>query len=139
MRLTFQVVVSVLIVLAVLWWMWRLPRRDGAWFGWAPPLALVSAWSGMIGLILSLLLWILPYPDSWLVLVFLVLDPAAIGAGTLVRWIYRDYETFDDAEARTVDMQRIQANVGIMLGIAAVALGYFYVMTHKAPLTPVGI
>jgi hypothetical protein len=139
MRITFQVVVSVLMVIAVLWWMWRLPRRDGAWFGWGPPLALLSAWSGLIGLILSALLWVLPYPDRWVVLLFLVLDPAAIGAGTLVRWIYRGYETFDETEARTVDMQRVQASVGIALGMAAVAVGYFYVMTHKAPLTPVGV
>jgi len=134
-QLTIQLIVSALIVLAVLWFMWRLPREGERFFAWAPPLAIISAWGGLIGLIYSALLWVLPFPDRWLVLVFLILDPMAIGAGTLVLWIYRGHEVKSEI---TIDAQLVQARVGIFLGIVAVAIGYFFVLTSKAPMTPVG-
>ena len=133
-QLTVQLLVSALIVIAVLWFMWRLPRDGERFFAWAPPLALISAWGGLVGLIYSGLLWVLPFPDRWLVLVFLILDPMAIGAGTLVLWIYRGHEATSD----TIDAQALQARVGIGLGLVAVAIGYFFVLTSKAPMTPVG-
>ena len=131
--LIIQLVVSTLIVAAVLWFMWRLPKSE-ALFGWAPPMALVSAWAGLIAAIVSALLWVLPYPDRWVALTFLLLDPAAIACGVLVLWIYRGH----DDEGHTIVLQRLQANIGIVLGLIAVTVGYVYVMTHKTPFTPVG-
>ncbi len=103
MCITLQVVVSALIVAAVLWWMWRLPRRDDAMFAWAPPLALLSAWCGVLSLIGSACLWVVPYPDNWITILFLLLDPAAIASGTLVLWIYRG----GDRAAATIQLQRM--------------------------------
>lgn len=134
MRLTLQILVSVLLVAAVLWFMWRLPRRSTALFGWGPPLALLSAWGGLLSLAVTGLLWVLPFPDLWLVATFLGLYPGAIAAGTLVLWIYRGHVD----EQATITAQLIQAKVGIGLGLLSVVLGYVYVMTHKTPFTPVG-
>lgn len=132
--LAIQLLISALIILGVLWFMWKLPRRGEALFGWAPPLALLSAWLGLAGVATSLLLWLLPTPDRWIAVVFLLLDPAALAAGILVLWIYRGMDSHTEAVA----MQRIQAKVGIGLGLLAVAIGYAFVMTHKAVFTPVG-
>lgn len=131
-----QVVVSLLIVAAVIAFMWRMPAREGAYFLWAPYLAITSAWSGLLSLAGSLLLFtgVLPAPDVWVVLLFLGLDPLAVGAGVLTLWIYRGQPT---AEA-TVGAQRVQAKVGIVLGVLSVAAGYVYVMTHKTPFSAVG-
>ena len=134
MRLALQVVASAILVVAVFWGMWRLPRGGHRWFGWAPPLALSSVWTGLLALAMTGLLWVLPYPDSWVSLVFLVLDPMAIAAGVLVLWIYRGY---DDGLA-TINQQRIQAKVGIAIGLIAIVIGYVYVMSHKAPATLTG-
>lgn len=134
-ELSLQLVVSALIVLGVLWFMWRLPRRGEPLFPWAPPLAIISVWGGLLALAGSALLWLLPYPDRWVVLLFLILDPAAIATGTLVLWIYRGHE----GTWETIALQRLQARVGIALGLLAVAVGYLYVLSHKTPMTPVGM
>ena len=81
--------VSALLVTAVLVFMWRLPHRGEALAGWAPPLALVSAWAGLLAAAISGGLWLLPYPDRWLAAVLLFFDPASIACGTLVLWIHR--------------------------------------------------
>ena len=134
MQLTIQVLASAALVLAVLWFMFKIPRRGDALFGWAPPMALISVWVGVAALLATVGLWWLPQPDRWLVGIFLFLDPGAIAGGTLVLWIYRGFDAPGDAVA----MQRLQAKVAITLGLAAVVLGYIYVMTHKTPFTPVG-
>ncbi len=134
MMLTLQVVASALLVIAVFYWMWRLPATGERFYGWAPPLALASVWLGLAALVLSLLLWVLPYPDNWVATTFLVLDPGAIGAGALVLWIYRGS---DDGEA-TIAIQRLQAKVGISLGTLAVIAGYIFVMMNKTPGTTIG-
>jgi len=123
-----------LLVIAVFYWMWRLPTTGERYFGWAPPLALGSVWLGLAALVLSLLLWVLPYPDRWVALTFLVLDPGAIGTGALVLWIYRGHED----EEGTIALQRTQAKVGITLGSLAVVAGYCFVMVSKTPGTPIG-
>lgn len=135
MRVALQVAASALLVAVVLWWMWRLPRKNETLFAWAPPLGLLSAWCGVVALIGTALLWAAAQPDRWIAMLFLVIDPAAVASGTLVLWIYRDFET----DLETVALQRMQAKVGIVVGIAAVALGYLFVMTHKTPFTPVGV
>lgn len=125
-RVAMQVGASVLLVAVVLYFMWRMPRRSEALAGWAPPLAFMSAWSGLLGAVFSALLWVLPYPDVWVVVLFLVLDPLACAAGVLVLWIHRGV-----ADSEPIDMQRMQARIGVTLGAVAVAIGYAYVMTHK--------
>lgn len=130
-----KILLSLLLVAAVFWFMWRLPRRGESYFGWAPSLALLSPWIGLLALGLSVVLWIAPHPDPLVALSFLALDPAAITSGSLVLWIYRRYETTE----KTVREQILQAKVGIALGLLAVASGYLFVFTHKAPGTAVGI
>lgn len=134
MSLTLQLLASAVIVLGVLVFMWRLPRHNENLFPWGAPLAFISVWSGLIGLLLTALLWVLSYPDRWLVLILLVLDPLALTSATLVFWLYRGYSKVLHAVA----MQKLQARVGLTLGSLAVALGYLYVMTHKTPFTEVG-
>lgn len=133
-RVTLQVIASIGLVIAVLVFMWKLPASGERFFGWAPPLALMSAWAGLIGVLFSVLLWIMPMPDLWITGILLVLDPAAICAGTLVLWVYRRHEGLEE----TVLMQMTQARIGITLALVAVTIGYLFVMTHKEPFTPVG-
>jgi hypothetical protein len=133
-RVAIQVIASIGLVLVVLGFMWRLPASGERFFGWAPPLALMSAWAGLLGVIFSVLLWIMPMPDLWITGILLVLDPAAMCAGILVMWIYRHHQGVEE----TIHMQLTQARVGILLALVAVTVGYLYVMTHKAPFTPVG-
>ncbi len=133
-RVTLQVLASLGLVAAVLFFMWKLPASGERFYGWGPPLALMSAWAGLIGVVFSLLLWIMPMPDLWVTAILLVLDPAAICAGTLVLWIYRHHDGIEE----TIYMQRTQARIGITLAMVAVTIGYVFVMTHKDPFTPVG-
>ena len=65
---------------------------------------------------------------------FLVIDPFGIAAGVLTIWIYRGH----GSDEQTIYLQQMQARVGITLGLIAVTIGYIYVITHKAPFTPVG-
>ncbi len=133
-RVTLQVLASFALVAVVLWFMWRLPRRGESLYPWAPPLALLSAWTGLGSLAVTILLWMAPFPDLWLVVTFLGLYPASLAAGTLVLWIYRGALGTQD----TIAAQLAQARVGIALGLLAVVLGYIYVMTHKTPFTAIG-
>ncbi|MEX0777259.1 MAG: hypothetical protein WD042_16265 [Phycisphaeraceae bacterium] len=134
MQLALQVLVSLLIVLAVLWVMWRLPWRGEALYGWGPPLALFAAWAGLLAVVLAALLWVLPAPDFWISVSFLLLDPAALASAVLVLWLYRG----DATAGQTIHLQRVQARAAIVMGLIAVTLGYLFVMTHKTPFTPVG-
>lgn len=133
-RLTIQVAASLVLVAAVLWFMWKLPASGERFFTWAPPLALMSAWAGLIAVVFSIVLWWLPGPDVWLTGILLVLDPAALCGGILVLWIYRKH----DGAQPTVSAQLVQARAGIILALVAVTLGYIFVMTHKTPFSPVG-
>lgn len=138
----WQLLASAILVAAVLFFMWRLPPAGEGLLPWAPPLALLSAWSGLIALVVSLALWILPYPDRWLTALFLALDPAAVGSGTLVLWLYRGHRHTGEQDgagpADPAAAHRMQAKVGLSLGLAAIVAGYIFVMTHKTPFTPVG-
>ncbi len=133
-RVAIQVAASVALVVAVLVFMWKLPATGERFFGWAPPLALASAWAGLFAVFASIMLWWLPGTDWWITAIMLVLDPAAICAGVLVLWIYRRHQGGEE----TVHMQMTQARIGIALAMLAVAIGYVFVMNHKTPFTPVG-
>jgi len=131
--LWLQLLASALLVAAVLWYMFRLPPAGDTLVGLAPFMALASVWLGVFAALAAGLLWLVRHADSWVALSFLLLDPAALGAGILVLWIHRG------RRADPAQMQRIQAMVGIGLGIASVIVGYVYVLSHKAPFTPVGM
>lgn len=139
MRLFGQVVGSCLIVVGVLWLMWRLPRRDQQLYFIAPYLSFGGVWVGLLAVVLSLLLWWVAFPDHVLVLVLLLLDPAAIGGGIAVLWIYRHEGAHDPLQMTLIRQHRMQACVAVAMGLLAVALGYLYVMTHKRLFTPVGL
>lgn len=134
-QLAVQLILSALIVLGVIVYMWRMPQAGERFFGWAPWLALGSAWGGVLAVAVSALLWVLPWPDRWVSVSFLVLDPLAIGAGVLVLWIYRGHA----GKLPTITAQILQSRVGITLGLTAVVIGYIYVMTHKQIGSPVGV
>jgi len=131
LRVTLQVIASAALVAVVLWAMWRMPRRSDRAFAYAPPLALLSAWLGLAAVAASAALWFVSAADAWIVVVMLLLNPAALAAGILVLWIYRRHAT----QEATIVAQRVQARVGIGLGCAAVALSYVFVMTHRTPFT----
>jgi hypothetical protein len=134
-QLALQLFISALIVIGVLIYMWRMPRNGERYFGWAPPLALASVWIGVVAVVLSGVLWWLPYPDRWLTVTFLAIDPAAICAGVLVLWIYRGHE----GKLTTITLQILQSRVGITLGLIAVIVGYCYVWQHKTIGSPIGL
>ncbi len=115
--------------------MWRIPRRGDALFDWAPSLALISTWAGLIALGASAALWLQSSPDPWIASILFFLDPGAIGAGVLVLWIYRRYDSVE----HTVGHQILQAKVGIALGLIAVAMGYLFIFTYKPPGTVIGV
>lgn len=133
-RLTLQLLASAALVVAVLWFMWRLPRKNTATYaGWTPWLAIGSAWAGLFAVVSAGLLWVLPYPDRWLPWILLLLCPAAVGAAVLVFWVYRGQTNSGPAA-----MHRTQARFGLTLGLLAVLIAYAFVLTHKALFTPVG-
>ena len=126
--------ISALIVIAVLWFMWRLPDTGDMWFTLAPTFGLFGVWGGLVAVVVSAATWYVSVPDHWLPLVFLGLDPAALCAGIMVLWTYRK----SDMSVETIAAQRLQAWIAITLGLIAVAIGYTYVMTNKAVFTPIG-
>lgn len=132
MSLWLKLMFSFAIVAVVLYFMWRIPRRDESFFGWAPRLALTSAWMGLIAAACAAATWVTGRSDPWITLSFMAIDPAAIAAGTLVLWIYRRY----DSPELTVQNQRAQAHVGIVLAVLAVAIGYAFILFHRAPDVP---
>ncbi len=141
-RTALQVGGALLLVAAVLWWMWRLPRDESPAPMWAAWLGLVSPWAGIAAVMTSLLAWWSSAADVLLSASLLALDPLAVGTGVLVLWTQRRgggvaERVGEDARAR--GLQRVQACVGIGLGLLAVALGYTYALTHKTPFTPVGL
>lgn len=139
MPVNIQVAVSVLVVVVVLAAVWRMPRRGDRWFGWAPPLALGSAWTGLLSVLGSALLWVLPVGrDVLIALLFLLLIPGSLTAGLLVYWIYRGVTgdgrpvdiQIDPAIDRpdAVSMHRMQAGVGLTFSCAAIAIGYAFAL-----------
>lgn len=124
MPVWLQVSFSILLFAVVIWWMWRLPQRDGPWLDWAPMLALAGAWLGLAAALVSALLWFVPFPDYWVWGSLWLLDPAAMTAAIGVFWIYRHHAEPN----RTIAMQRTQASVGMTLGGVAIILGYLFVM-----------
>lgn len=136
-RTAAQVAGALLLVGAVLWWMWRLPRRSGLPPASAAWLALLSPWAGLAALATAAGMWLTAWADLLLTVTLLALAPLAVGAGVLVLWVHRGASPVDEhAAARS--LQKLQAWVGLVLGLAAVAIAYAFALTHKTPFTPVG-
>ena len=133
MPVWMQVVSAFALVGVVLWWMWKVPVGDDPPPAWTPILAFVSAWCGLLALLFSAALWLLPAPDLMLVVVMLGLEPGALTTGILVLWLLRA-ETIQEQ----MRMQQLQARVGVGLALIAVAVTYLFVMTEKTPFTAVG-
>lgn len=129
----FQVGASIALVVIVLVFMWRMPRRGEAYYPWAPPMALGSVWIGLLAVLSAAAMFVVATPDAMVIAVCQFLAPIALGLAVLVFWIYRGADA-----AETIELQRTQASVGLGLAVAAVAIGYAYVLTHKAPLSPIG-
>jgi len=141
MSVNMQVAASIFVVVVVLVVVWRLPRKGARWFGWAPPLALGSAWAGLLSTMVSIALWLLSVGQNWLIsLLFLLLVPGSLTAGILVLWIYRgvtpEGQPVDIAVDPVVDrpdavsMHRTQATVGITFACLAIVVGYAFALAH---------
>lgn len=130
-RLTIQVIVSLAIIFGVLWWMWRLPGEPGAASHWSSVLSFCSAWLGLAAVGVGVWLWWTVRPERWAVAAVLVWA-AALATGLLALWTWR--RTPAERLPEEVLLQRLQARVGVGLGLLAVALWYAFMITHLAAL-----
>lgn len=134
-RLTIQVIISLAIIYAGIWGMFRIPGKPVLDSAAAPILAFSSVWVGMVSIITAIYLWITAIPDIWVVVVVIAYS-AAISIAGFCMWIYR--HTPPSQFTEPIHLQRLQARVGIMLGMISVVLWYIFILTHKQILTPTG-
>lgn len=130
-RLTIQVLVSLLIIFGALWWMWRIPGEATTGSIAATMLAFVSIWFGVASIAAAVWLWWTSVPQFWAVTTVLIWA-AAISTGLLALWTYR--HTPPDQMPEEVHLQRMQARVGVALGMVAVALWYTYTISRFSRL-----
>lgn len=130
-RLTIQVVVSLLIIFGVLWWMWRIPGEAIRGSVAAAMLAFVSVWFGVAAIVAAAWLWWTSVPQFWAITTVLIWA-AAISTGLLALWTYR--HTPPDQMLAEVHLQRAQARVGVALGLVAVTMWYIYMITRFSGL-----
>lgn len=135
LQLTLKVVASLAFIFFVLWCMWRIKGEPVTDSPAAPILALASTWAGLASVATAIWLWITSQPDIWVV-IDVIFWAAAISSGGLAMWVYR--HTPPTQMTEPIQMQRMQARVGIGLGLAAVALWYVFILSHKPILTPTG-
>ena len=129
MSITIQLIVYILLIIGVLYFMWKLKGDTKRFYGWAPPLAITAVWTGLIAALGSVAIWISPIDfNTWLITSLLFLDPFCMTTATLVLWIYRNTprENLED----TIFQQLTQAKIAIFLGSIAIALGYAFVLLH---------
>ena len=131
-RLTIQVVVSLMIIFGVLWWMWRIPGEAVAGSLSATVLAFCSVWIGVGAIGVAAWLWWTAQPGPWAVVSVLVWA-AAISTGLLALWTYR--HTPVDQMAAEVHLQRLQARVGVIFGLVAVFMWYVFMIVRLSALT----
>ena len=136
LRLTIQVAVSLAIIFGVLWWMWRMRGEAVTDSAAAPVLAFASVWFGVAAVGIDIWLWFTRNPDAWVV-VEVIAFSATLATSLLSLWIYR----YTPAEQMSDEilMQRLQARVGLTLGLLAVLGWYVFVLTNKQVFTPVGV
>ncbi len=131
-RLTLQVIVSLLIIFGVLWCMWRIPGEPVTASLAATTLSFVSVWLGVASVVVTLWLWWTSQPQTWAITSVLIWA-AALSSGLLALWTYR--HTPVDRMPEEVLLQRLQARVGVGLGLVAVTLWYIFMITRFAGLT----
>ena len=129
MPLWTRLLLSALLVATVFWCMWRVPPRVTALTPWAPWLALISPWLGVAALGCAVAVWPAGHADPLVAITLMVLSPGAIASGAGVLWVHRGVPTSDGAIAA----QRLQARVGIGLGLLAALLVYVFVFLSRRP------
>ncbi len=132
LRLTLQVVGSLAIIFGVLWWMWRIPGEAVNGSLAAAVLAFCSVWIGVAAIGVVAWLWWSAHPGPWAVASVLVWA-AAISSGLLALWTYR--HTPAGAMSEEVLLQRLQARVGVGLGLVAVTMWYIFLIVRFSTLT----
>lgn len=135
LRLTIQVLGSLVVIFGVLWVMWRRPGPEVPDSPAAAVLAFASVWTSLAAIGVCIWLWWTGKPDAWVV-VSALLWSAGLALGGYALWTYRHKPA--DQMPEELLTQRLQARVGIVLGLIAVMLWYIFVLTHKAILTPIG-
>lgn len=135
MRLTIQVALSFTLIFGVIWWMWRIPGKPVLDSALAPFLALLSIWVSMGSVITGIWLWFVENPDKWVV-IDVFIWAAGLSMAILALWIYR--HTPAEQTPEPIHMQRLQARLGLILGVLGVGLWYAFIMIHKTPFTPIG-
>lgn len=131
-RLTIQVIVSLMIIFGVLWWMWRIPGEPVTASLAATTLSFVSVWVGVASVGVALWLWWTSNPQMWAITSVLIWA-AALSSGLLALWTYR--HTPVDRMPEEVLLQRLQARVGVGLGLVAVVLWYIFMIVRFSSLT----
>lgn len=129
-RLTFQVLVSLGIILGVVWWVWRLPGSPVTDSASAPYLALGSVWIGLAAVLHNIRLWLDPLAPV-VIATGVILYALAITAGYFALWTYR--ATPPEMMFEPIVLQRQQARMGIGLGLLAVALWYLILLRAAPP------
>jgi hypothetical protein len=134
-RLTIQVLLSAALIFGVIWWMWRIPGKPVLDSATAPFLALLSIWVSMGSVITGIWLWYAANPDQWVV-IDVGIWSAGLSMAILALWIYR--HTPAEQTPEPIHLQRLQARLGMILGMLGIMLWYAFILIHKAPLTPIG-
>jgi len=136
-RLTIQVLISAGIIYGVIWWMWRIKGEPIVDSAAAPVLAFASVWAGLASVVVGGYLWFASAAAcDWWVPIHVGVWSLAICFSGLSMWIYR--QTPAEQMSEPIQLQRAQARIGLILGLVGVVLWYVFVLTHKAPLTPIG-
>lgn len=131
-RLSLQVIGSLVIIFGVLWWMWRIPGEAESGSLAAAVLAFCSVWIGLVAIGVAGWLWWSANPGPWAVASVLVWA-AGLSCGLLALWTYR--HTPASAMSEEVLLQRLQARVGVALGLVAVAMWYVFMIVRLSTLT----
>lgn|GEM_PF-6266576 len=132
-RLTIQVIVSLIIIFGVLWWMWRIPGEPVTASLAATTLSFSSVWLGVASVLVAAWLWWTTQPQFWAITTVLIWA-AALSTGLLALWTYR--HTPLERMPEEVQLQRLQARVGITLGLISITLWYIYMIVRFSTLTP---
>ena len=132
LRLTIQVIVSLMIIFGVLWWMWRIPGEPVTASLAATTLSFASVWLGVASVGVAMWLWWTSQPQMWAI-TSVLMWAATLTSGLLALWTYR--HTPVDRLPEEVLLQRLQARVGVGLGLLAIFLWYIFIIVRFSSLT----
>jgi len=105
LRLTIQVIVSLMIIFGVLWWMWRIPGEPVTASLAATTLSFASVWLGVASGGVAMWLWWPSQPQMWAI-TSVLMWAATLTSGLLALWTYR--HTPVDRLPEEVLLQRLQ-------------------------------